>query len=455
MATGSWGRRSITVSDRMSSVLIASFSCAVLHAAVVPTAGNPPLQPSAKDSSGLTTSNTSPQEVGARARSDAKRKIVPGDSVTVSVFELVAPGHDFIHKARVDPEGNLECPIIGRLAAEGLTPSQLNKRIALVVTGKGQLKDPTVKVTVRSTPQTATRRARGRLGRALPAAPPAPGPTWTLQSETITIWAIILIIGIVGSVLALRWTSRVLRVVIPPFCTRCRYSLYGLQPIPPQCPECGSDFFRRPPVDKTRLHRRQIIWCAIWCASMFLAISSVFWMLNEWVVPQHLILFSTRELHQPDSRAFKSLVVEVHSNGFWLWPWESLPGSLQATDFGAVSFFLQPNQGPPQEIHFDLNATHESTGENAAIDRGIPGAPTPDQITTWAESVGVQLDEVRIPAEFLSFFLQPTWKGGRVGPRTTAQTSRHSHNQTRKWYSVGIFLVMVLFWLWGIRHIRK
>lgn len=79
--------------------------------------------------------------------------IGPGDIVTVTVFELIAPNVESIQTRRVNALGVIRLPIIGTLNIEGLTPTQLEDLIVDILDRKGVLKEATVSVVIQDSRQ--------------------------------------------------------------------------------------------------------------------------------------------------------------------------------------------------------------------------------------------------------------------------------------------------------------
>ncbi|MCE9591441.1 MAG: polysaccharide biosynthesis/export family protein [Planctomycetes bacterium] len=71
-----------------------------------------------------------------------------GDMVSISVFELRAPGSDAVETRRVDELGMVRLPVIGPMKITGKTPSQLETEIAASLSERNILKDATVSVIV-------------------------------------------------------------------------------------------------------------------------------------------------------------------------------------------------------------------------------------------------------------------------------------------------------------------
>lgn len=74
--------------------------------------------------------------------------IGPGDTINISVFELLNPGQDYTLNKQVDELGMVRFPMIGTLRAAGKTTAQLEREIADIALKKNLIKDPTVSVTV-------------------------------------------------------------------------------------------------------------------------------------------------------------------------------------------------------------------------------------------------------------------------------------------------------------------
>ena len=70
----------------------------------------------------------------------------PGDIVTVTVYELLQPGMEYSQTRRISEVGYVTLPEIGKIKAEGLTPSEFEDKIAEILQQAGKLKEPTVSV---------------------------------------------------------------------------------------------------------------------------------------------------------------------------------------------------------------------------------------------------------------------------------------------------------------------
>lgn len=71
-----------------------------------------------------------------------------GDMLTINVFELMAPGVESVQTRKIDELGMVRLPVINDLKVAGMTPSQIEKRIAQILEQRGQIKNPTVSVIV-------------------------------------------------------------------------------------------------------------------------------------------------------------------------------------------------------------------------------------------------------------------------------------------------------------------
>lgn len=76
-----------------------------------------------------------------------------GDLVTVSVFELIAPGLESVNTRRVDETGRLRLPVIGDVRAAGLSSSELEKEIRDILERKSILRDAQVSVIMQESRQ--------------------------------------------------------------------------------------------------------------------------------------------------------------------------------------------------------------------------------------------------------------------------------------------------------------
>lgn len=71
----------------------------------------------------------------------------PGDLITVTVFELIAPNVESVQTRRIDELGFIRLPVIGQIKASGLTTKQLEQRI-IDILDPDVLRNPTVTVIV-------------------------------------------------------------------------------------------------------------------------------------------------------------------------------------------------------------------------------------------------------------------------------------------------------------------
>ncbi len=71
-----------------------------------------------------------------------------GDVVTLTVFELMQTNVESALVRRINELGMIRLPVIGSVKASGITPTQLEKRIAEILRSQGVLKDAIVSVAV-------------------------------------------------------------------------------------------------------------------------------------------------------------------------------------------------------------------------------------------------------------------------------------------------------------------
>ena len=79
--------------------------------------------------------------------------IGPGDFITVSIFELISVGQTDVQNRAIDETGNIRLPIVGKVKASGLSPSQLEEEIIQILSDKGIMEDATVSVVVQQSRQ--------------------------------------------------------------------------------------------------------------------------------------------------------------------------------------------------------------------------------------------------------------------------------------------------------------
>lgn len=81
----------------------------------------------------------------ATAQQEAENALNPGDMISVDVFDIP----ELSHKVRIDPDGYITMPLIShRILAAGLTPFQLESKIAGLLKSKGLVSHPQVTVFV-------------------------------------------------------------------------------------------------------------------------------------------------------------------------------------------------------------------------------------------------------------------------------------------------------------------
>jgi len=76
-----------------------------------------------------------------------------GDLVTITIFELIIENVESVQTRRVNELGVVRLPEVGSVKVSGLTPSQLEQRVADILKRKGKLKSPTVSVIVQESRQ--------------------------------------------------------------------------------------------------------------------------------------------------------------------------------------------------------------------------------------------------------------------------------------------------------------
>ncbi|MBB6429298.1 polysaccharide biosynthesis/export family protein [Algisphaera agarilytica] len=85
---------------------------------------------------------------------DAQEYVIgPGDFITVSIFELISVGVTDVQNRAIDETGNIRLPIVGKVKASGLSPSQLEEEIIEILENKGIMQDATVSVVVQQSRQ--------------------------------------------------------------------------------------------------------------------------------------------------------------------------------------------------------------------------------------------------------------------------------------------------------------
>ena len=85
---------------------------------------------------------------------DAQEYVIgPGDFVTISIFELISIGVTETQNRAIDETGNIRLPVVGKVKAAGLSPSQLEEEIIQILEEKGVMQDATVSVVVQQSRQ--------------------------------------------------------------------------------------------------------------------------------------------------------------------------------------------------------------------------------------------------------------------------------------------------------------
>lgn len=75
-------------------------------------------------------------------------KIAGGDTITVSIFELLAPGQNTSQQIRVGDGGSISLPVLGQLRVAGMTPRELELGMKSQLRDKKILEDADVQVRV-------------------------------------------------------------------------------------------------------------------------------------------------------------------------------------------------------------------------------------------------------------------------------------------------------------------
>ncbi|MEM7624294.1 MAG: polysaccharide biosynthesis/export family protein [Planctomycetota bacterium] len=85
---------------------------------------------------------------------DAQEYVIgPGDFVTISIFELISIGVTETQNRAIDETGNIRLPVVGKVKAAGLSPSQLEEEIIQILEEDGVMQDATVSVVVQQSRQ--------------------------------------------------------------------------------------------------------------------------------------------------------------------------------------------------------------------------------------------------------------------------------------------------------------
>ena len=79
--------------------------------------------------------------------------IGPGDFISISIFELISVGATEVQERVIDETGNIRLPVVGRVKAAGLSPSQLEQEVIDILQENGVMEDATVSVVVQQSRQ--------------------------------------------------------------------------------------------------------------------------------------------------------------------------------------------------------------------------------------------------------------------------------------------------------------
>ncbi len=98
----------------------------------------------------IVTSPVRPEDL----QPDAQEYVIgPGDYITISIFELISVGVTDVQNRAVDETGNVRLPVVGKVKASGLSPSQLEEEIIEILEQRGVMQDATVSVVVQQSRQ--------------------------------------------------------------------------------------------------------------------------------------------------------------------------------------------------------------------------------------------------------------------------------------------------------------
>jgi len=76
-----------------------------------------------------------------------------GDFITISIFELISVGITDFQNRAIDETGHIRLPIVGKVKASGLSPSQLEEEVIDILAEKGVMRDAVVSVVVQQSRQ--------------------------------------------------------------------------------------------------------------------------------------------------------------------------------------------------------------------------------------------------------------------------------------------------------------
>lgn len=77
-----------------------------------------------------------------------EHRFVPGDVITISIFELMIPGQATVQQFTLSNSGYESMPVLGRVKVAGLTPVELELELKEQIRAAGILPDPEVQVTL-------------------------------------------------------------------------------------------------------------------------------------------------------------------------------------------------------------------------------------------------------------------------------------------------------------------
>lgn len=79
-------------------------------------------------------------------------KIAGGDTITISIFELLAPGQSALQQIKVGDGGSITLPILGPLRVAGMTPPEIELEIKSQLRAKRVLEDADVQIQILESP---------------------------------------------------------------------------------------------------------------------------------------------------------------------------------------------------------------------------------------------------------------------------------------------------------------
>ena len=124
-----------------AAVVVAGFACYLAACSRNDT-------PSGAPTTSASTAPAEPIVAGAASATapSPNRPAQVGDALSISIYELLAPGTNYTDIFPVDEKGNVHLPYVGDVPAFGKTPRQIADAIASTAVGKSLLREPQVVV---------------------------------------------------------------------------------------------------------------------------------------------------------------------------------------------------------------------------------------------------------------------------------------------------------------------